>query len=159
VLEQHKAWVGRHGLPASEWWFADYVQLRAGIWFPKRHVFRSYSTVKPDGTYGGPAFVDRIYDMVATDVRLDEAIPDEVFTLESLHVPEGTEVGDITHSPPLHYSYKAKFTPEEWQGILDVAEKRQKRIDAAVVAQQQARAAKEAAERAKRNQQGPGVGP
>jgi len=147
VQEKYKEWVGRHGSPASEWWFADYVQIRPGIWFPKRHGYQNYSfTLQADGTNGGLAYPDHMVEMDATDVKVDEAIPDDIFTLASLHVPDGALVGDSSHEPPLEYSYKANFTPEEWQAILDAADKRQAANEQAVAAQQRAKAVKAAEE-------------
>ncbi|HUO09113.1 MAG TPA: hypothetical protein VM008_12475, partial [Phycisphaerae bacterium] len=58
VREKSLAWVGRHGLPAWELWFSDYLELQPGIWFPKRHGSQVYSTLKEDGTSGGPVHPD-----------------------------------------------------------------------------------------------------
>ncbi|HUO07746.1 MAG TPA: hypothetical protein VM008_05570, partial [Phycisphaerae bacterium] len=159
VREKSLVWVGRYGLPAWELWFSDYLELQPGIWFPKRHGSQVYSTLKEDGTSGGPVHPDHMTELTATDVRLDEPIADSVFAVSALGIREGAEVWDGTHFPTLEYRYKAKFTPEEWQAILDAAEKREAAYAQAVAAQQRAQAMQQAAQRAMQNQPGPGGEP
>ena len=154
VQEQTLEWVGRRGLPACESWLADYVQLRPDIWFPKRYGSQIYSTQKEDSTYGGPVHMDDISEHHAMDVRIDEALPDDAFAVSAMHVPEGTQVLDSNHTPYLDYRFKEKFTPEEWQAILDAADRRQAAMVNAAAAQQRAQAAAQelkAAQEAARN--------
>jgi hypothetical protein len=56
-------------------------------------------------------------------LRLNRTIPRERF---ALIYPEGTNLFDTTHAPPLQYKFKAERTPEEWREIVAKGEQRAK---------------------------------
>jgi thiol-disulfide isomerase/thioredoxin len=56
-------------------------------------------------------------------LRLNRTIPRERFVLI---YPDGTNLFDTTHAPPLQYKFKAERTPEEWREIVVKGEQRAK---------------------------------
>jgi hypothetical protein len=55
------------------------------------------------------------YLVDAQTLRPNRTIPRERFDLD---YPEGTNLYDATHDPPLQYKFKADRTPEEWREIV-----------------------------------------
>lgn len=66
-------------------------------------------------------------------LRFNRPIPRDRFVL---HYPEGTNLFDTTHDPPLQYRFKLDRTPEEWREIVTKGEERARRDKARDTAQQ-----------------------
>ncbi len=95
--------------PVFEYWFSDFRDLGMGRVIPYREDLLLY------GHEGAKSFVGSRRTLMIKEISLDEPLADQLFQ-DAL--TEGAEISDDIHKPPLIYSYKAKFTPEEWQDIV-----------------------------------------
>jgi thiol-disulfide isomerase/thioredoxin len=99
--------------PIFEWSLEDYREVSPGYWMPMTHTYTFWRL--DDANRNAVATRNSIR---ISDVRVNEPLPDELFRVP---IEEGARVYDAIHQPPLSYTQKARFTPEEWQAILDRA--------------------------------------
>ncbi|MCE5187525.1 MAG: redoxin domain-containing protein [Planctomycetaceae bacterium] len=102
-----------------EQWTTDYKQIKPGWWFPMvqgYHIFERDETMQ--------SYIASTRDITVEDVRIDEALPDELFVME---FKEGVDVNDDRFGGFVTYKYKKDRTEDEWE---EIHQKAQKRIEA-----------------------------
>ena len=117
-------WKGTRPLmrPYVEHRLADYREVGPGRWFPMVQGYALFGETAP-----GKTIVTGERRFKAVEVRVDEPLPDELFTVE---LREGVQVYDRTHEPALSYRYKKEMTDEEWAQITAQAKSKDERSKA-----------------------------
>jgi RNA polymerase sigma factor (sigma-70 family) len=112
----HYSRVARNYIPVFEYWFSDFRDLGNGRVFPYREEFLFH-----DHEGQEKIFVRSKLTITIKEINIDRPLEDRLFQ-EPL--TEGAMISDDIQQPPLYYKHKAKFTPEEWQGIVKKAKDR-----------------------------------
>lgn len=115
------------GNPRIEHRMFDYRELAPGYWFPMTQGYIIYDGPK------NKRFVRSRRDLRIVEVKVNTPLPDNLFIME---FKDGVEVQDYRYDPPLFYKYKANRTPEEWQTILDEAERQKREEEASAQSQE-----------------------
>jgi len=84
--------------PRIEYWMADYKEIHPGCWLPMTQGCEVYSK---DNT--GVPCIETHSNLKIVDVRINEALPDELFRME---IKEGSMVADSRSGRTIHYTYK-----------------------------------------------------
>jgi hypothetical protein len=84
--------------PRLEHWMADYRQVKPGWWFP---MMQGYQIYKKDSA--GEAYVDSRRDLKVLEIKLNEALPEELFRVE---IREGARVEDRRSGRLVAYEYR-----------------------------------------------------
>ena len=103
--------------PLSEFFFDDYRELAPGVWFPAHQGYALYDTDVTDADESC-IVANREVDLV--EAKVNELLPGSLFQME---VPDGAQVNDWSHEPPLFYKQNKDRTPEEWRQIIDEHER------------------------------------
>lgn len=135
--QQQKAWREYNrrlrplAIPQVTHWYADWREAAPGRWLPMEQGYEMY-----DSESTGARMVTGTREMKVVEVAVDQQLPEAWFQYD---IPEGMQVYDWGHQPPLIYKHKKHFAPEEWQAILagaraqaDDAERRKAAMEAVV---------------------------
>ena len=121
-------------VPQVTHWYADWREVAPGRRLPMEQGYEMYDDVESAGT--GSRLVTGTREMKVVEVAVDQPLPEAWFRYE---IPEGMQVYDWGHQPPLIYKHKKHFEPDEWQAILagakaqaDDAKRREAAMEAVV---------------------------
>jgi len=101
--------------PMFEHWMLDYKEVTPGGWYPmtQGYIIRQGDFDK--------SFESTHRDIQIAEVKVNQPLKDEWFTME---MKEGVQVGDRLSDLTLFYKYKKNMTAEEWDAVVQEAQKR-----------------------------------
>jgi thiol-disulfide isomerase/thioredoxin len=105
--------LARHYTPVFEYWFSDFRDLGDGRAYPYREDLLFHDHEGQEITFVSTHRILRVKEL-----RLDRPLGDHLFQEPLI---EGAQIVDEVHQPRLHYKHKARFTPQEWQAIVQKA--------------------------------------
>lgn len=115
--------------PQVEHFLSDYQEIAPGKWIPMTQGYEFYlEEPNEDGSY----VQSSRRELRVTEVKLNEALPDEMFTLE---LTPGIRLNDFRYDFPLSYPYEPDMPQERWNTILTEARARHERWTGSAQAQ------------------------
>lgn len=102
-----------------EQWTGKHKEVAPGWWFPMEQGYHILEHGR-DMKY----FISATRDISVKDVKVNEALPDELFVME---FKDGVKVSDDRFGGFVTYKYKKDRTEQEWEQIRQKAQERQER--------------------------------